>query len=119
MEEKVVERESAWSWGPHNSVFTSLSTISIVCLLLIYGSSLLISQVTVLYKTSHGMKEFDSLSSRLFPQKHTSIEGKIPLTFKSVRAGTFKPETKEIQWLETSVSKTNDTGDFVVTKESK
>ncbi|KAF6014494.1 hypothetical protein HII13_000839 [Brettanomyces bruxellensis] len=119
MEEKVVERESAWSWGPHNSVFTSLSTISIVCLLLIYGSSLLISQVTVFYKNSHGMKEFDSLSNRLFPQKHTSIEGKVPLTFKSVRAGTFKPETKEIQWLETSVSKTNDTGDFVVTKGSK
>jgi len=119
MEEKVVDRESTWSWGAHNNVLNSLSIISIVCLLLIYGSSLLISQVSTFYKNSHGMKQSNDLASRLFPREQAVIEGKIPLTFKSVRKGTFKPETKDIQWLETSVSRTDDTGDFVVTKGSK
>ncbi|KAG0679470.1 hypothetical protein C6P40_005321 [Pichia californica] len=102
--------------------------ISMVLIVLIYGTSLLLSQVNSLYINHKTYDRREKEQSVLFKDEFQSSEettnnliletstnnDKKPLTFKDVRNGTFYPEIKEIQWIQTPTSLTNDSGDYIV-----
>lgn len=89
----------------------ALSYLTVVSLLLVYGTSLLVSQVHSFYKSFHAVQD---------DHDYCSYTGsKEPLTFALVRNGTFVPEKREIQWIATPQSLTNDSGDYILTKDSK
>lgn len=111
------EEESQTYEHPHHSS-PSFHIVSVVLLVLIYGSSLLINQVDSLYRSHHKtpLYNFSEPELPVFPENES---GKIPLSFKLVKNGTFGAESREIQWIQTPNSRTNDTGDYVVTKSSQ
>lgn len=105
--------------GSQNTSF-SWRYISLVSIVLVYGTSLLLSQVNSLY-VNH--KQLGLQRQLDYHPADKEIQGlafdadakaKRPLTFKDVRNGTFYAESKEIQWIQTPESLTNDSGDYIV-----
>lgn len=96
------QRSTFWKWS------------AIVSVVLIYGSSLLLSQVNSMYINYHQIRQFKLQDSS--NKQHAIVDGKKPLTFADVRNGTFTPEFNSIQWIQTPESLTNDSGDYIVVK---
>lgn len=89
---------------------------SLITIVLIYGTSLLLSQVNSLYinhKEQRSLKIVKNIGVSL------ANNDKIPLAFQHVRNGTFIPKSKEIQWIQTPTSLTNDSGDYIVIEDGK
>ncbi|VEU23506.1 DEKNAAC104638 [Brettanomyces naardenensis] len=118
-DQKVPERVAYWS-PPENRKRLShtFKWISIVSLLLLYGSSLLVSQVNAFYRNFHELHQFQRASGGNELVDFDS-SNKTPLSLSLVRNGTFSPERREIQWIETPNSLTNDSGNYVLTKDSR
>lgn len=55
-----------------------------------------------------------SENAKAFPGKQDSVNGKIPLTFGAVREGLFKPNYKQVQWILSPESDTNDQGTYLL-----
>jgi dipeptidyl aminopeptidase len=99
--------------------------ISLISVILIYGTSILLYQFNNLYvnhKICQAKKTLnqnipDVLISSLLDSHSNST--KIPLTFQDVRNGNFIPESKDIQWIQTLTSSTNDSGDYIVVEDQK
>jgi dipeptidyl aminopeptidase B len=112
---------------PQKGSLAAWKYISLVSIILIYGTSLLISQVNSLY-VNHIQYKHQQLTyihnDEELPQLKLdsgtlSTSAKIPLTFQAVRNGTFNAVSKEIQWIQTSTSLTDDSGDYVVIEDGK
>lgn len=97
-------RSSFWKWS------------AIVSLALLYGTSLLVSQINSLYINYNQFRQFKVQD---VSNQNRLINGKLPLTFADVRNGTFAPEFNSIQWIQTPDSLTNDSGDYIVVNDDK
>lgn len=112
---------------PQKSSLAAWKYISLVSIILIYGTSLLISQVNSLYvnhiQYKHQQLTYihndEELPQLKLDSETLSTSAKIPLTFQAVRNGTFNAVSKEIQWIQTSTSLTDDSGDYVVIEDGK
>ena len=104
---------------------TSWKYISLITITIIYGTTLLLSQVNSLYINHKQVRlqNIDKYQSNndLITDCHENLflepsngNGKIPLTFQAVRNGTFYPNIKDIQWIQTPNSLTDDSGDYIV-----
>ncbi|ODV86898.1 hypothetical protein CANARDRAFT_6468 [[Candida] arabinofermentans NRRL YB-2248] len=102
------------------SLRNSLKFIAVISIAVIYGSTLLISQINALYTNYHHYKYEHTLLGEVadYRDKTSSTGGKIPLDFNLVRSGAFYPETRSIQWIQTPSSLTDDSGDYVLIDES-
>ena len=112
---------------PQKGSLAAWKYISLVSIILIYGTSLLISQVNSLYvnhiQYKHQQLTYihndEELPQLKLDSETLSTSAKIPLTFQAVRNGTFNAVSKEIQWIQTSTSLTDDSGDYVVIEDGK
>ncbi|GME83957.1 unnamed protein product [Ambrosiozyma monospora] len=117
----------------HNkSLFTKRQFI-ITLFILIYGSGFLLQQINNFHKTfyNHPQQKYHSIIASV-PQKEITdnaplvtdedsigYPSKKPLTFEEVRKGTFLPQRKELQWIQTPSSLVNDSGEYVVVSKGK
>lgn len=95
--------------------------ISLISIVLIYGTSILLSQVNSLYVNHNRQQEFQLSLQQKLPEGVLDTDiygGKKPLTFRDVRNGTFYAESRHIQWIQTPESLTNDSGDYIVVENS-
>ncbi|TID30686.1 hypothetical protein CANINC_000602 [Pichia inconspicua] len=101
---------------------TSWKFISLITIVLIYGTSILLSQINTLY-TNH--KNFQLIQKQQYQESQIGKsevpqnDGKKSLTFEDVRKGIFIPDSKSIQWIQTSTSLTNDSGEYIVAEDNK
>lgn len=94
--------------------------LSLITITLIYGTSLLLSQANSLYENHRNFQLIKEQHLQLQTQEVPHLcDGKKPLTFEDVRKGIFIPESKSIQWIKTSTSFTNDTGEYIVSEDNK
>lgn len=121
------EKESGVPPQLRKSSSSTWKYLSLVSIILIYGTSLLISQVNSLYVNHQEFKlklqqqsvnEVDHTQLKIELQNEIESD-KIPLTFQAVRNGTFAAESKSIQWIQTPTSLTDDSGDYVVIEDGK
>lgn len=100
---------------------SSWKYISVISVVLIYGTSLLLSQINALYFNYQQAHHHTSppgneqeVTSETPNLKIDFQSNRRPLTFQAVRNGTFYPESKDIQWIQTPTSFTDDSGEYIV-----
>lgn len=110
------EKESSLLGNIQQQKTTSWKYVSLISIVLIYGTSLLLSQVNSLYinHSSYQENKTHHLTQQPFGKASIEKDSKKPLTFDDVRNGTFAPDYKQIQWIQTPTSLTNDSGDYIV-----
>lgn len=106
----------AFNRNHYRTVYYGLGLLAI----LIWGSAFLITAVSTLLKPTFTeelseLSHFSSIKdSRVFPW-NTYPSEKLRLTFDDVRNGTFRPNYKQLQWIHSPESVTNDQGTYLVT----
>lgn len=97
---------------------TSWKYLSLISIALIYGTSLLLSEVNSLYINHTNIQQLKQQQQVLIQGPSISerliYDDKKVLSFEDVRKGLFVPESKSIQWIQTPTSLTNDSGDYIV-----
>ncbi|GME96977.1 unnamed protein product [[Candida] boidinii] len=93
-----------------------LKSFGLILIILIFGTGFLLQQFNNFYKTYLEIQNFKlNLKDPFLPLENNDVTTKkIPLTFSSVRNGTFRPETHRIQWIKSPDSSTNDSGTYML-----
>ncbi|OBA20256.1 hypothetical protein METBIDRAFT_78699 [Metschnikowia bicuspidata var. bicuspidata NRRL YB-4993] len=91
-------------------VYRSLYYGLVVLAFLVWGSVVLVSSVSSLMGhralAQYGLCSLRSLSSQEVTRKHVTLE--------TLRDGTFKPNFKELQWIQSPESASNDQGTYLL-----
>lgn len=97
-------------------VYRSASYSLGILAFLIWGSAALVMAVAYFVRQEHALPYLSRVrdSTRVFPLLPVSGT-KIPLTFEDVREGTFRPTFKQVQWIRSPESVTNDQGTYLLT----
>lgn len=106
-----VEDEKAMR--PVTSNYRGLSTVLVLLGVLTWGLVFLLRAVSEFLTSISGGNLSDGLR-RVFPNSEFSSSRK-RLTFADVRDGKFKPTLKELQWIHSPDSITNDQGTYLLT----
>lgn len=108
------EKERLSQYGHfHKQNGFSWKLVSLVIIAILYGTSLVLSQVNSLYINHNNA--IQNRYTRLNGNSNlVASNNKKSLSFSDIRAGLFVPESKSIQWIQTPSSLTNDSGDFIV-----
>ncbi|OWB63419.1 hypothetical protein B5S29_g4397 [[Candida] boidinii] len=101
-------------------------SFGLILIILLFGTGFLLQQLNNFYKTYLEIQNFNKLNyNNSFPIIENTDDNvddnnkKIPLTFNSVRNGTFRPETHRIQWIKSPDSLTNDSGTYMLIDDNK
>lgn len=81
-------------------------------IVLLWGAGFLVTSITFLlsWRSSHVQKV---ALDRIFPSTEYSSSRK-PLTFEALRDGEFRPELKQVQWIHSPESVSNDQGTYLL-----
>lgn len=116
--DKERERKSPYSqYRIYRSLYSGLFLLTI----LIWGSGFLITAVSSLVQTqaskpSHGRRK--PADTKVFPWYQTGDANR-KLSMKDVRSDVFRPEFKELQWIQSPESIHNDQGTYLLKETSR
>lgn len=109
-------------WYKHYRAFRLLYYGVVLATILVWGTAFLVSAVTSLLQTRQTPAQYlnDSFhrlakgqAGKVFPW-HTPQHQKKQLALEDIRDGKFRPNVKELQWINTPESITNDQGTYLL-----
>lgn len=101
--------------GQRHSISRSTNFGLALLAFLVWGSAVLLKSISAFVEPPQIIvSPVTSQSSKVFPNSEISTSRQ-NLTFDDVRSGTFRPNLKEVQWIHSPESVTNDQGTYLLT----